>query len=97
MPCLAKRAQECVAVRADLDAAMSSERGADEAAVGLQRVRVGVTSEVLEQPRRAFDVREQQCHDAARKNRHDAPHAARSSALGRSRPECRRAASRPSN
>ena len=67
---LAKRAQERVPVRADLDPAMIVERRADEAAVHLQSVRVGVRSELLEQPRRAFDVREQHRDHSARQPRH---------------------------
>ena len=62
---------ERVALHLHLDAAVPGERLAQQAAVILERPHVRLLAELLQQPRRALDVREEQRDRAARKLRHD--------------------------
>ena len=64
--------EEGVALRVDLDAAVSLERVAQDAAVLGQRVRVALRAELVEKPRRALDVGEEKGDGAARKLAHAA-------------------------
>ena len=52
--------EEGVALRVDLDAAVASARLADDAAVLGERLRVGLGAELVQQPRRALDVGEEE-------------------------------------
>ena len=62
--------KESVSLRVDLDATVTLERFAQPAAMPGERLGVAV-AELLEQPRRAFDVREEECDGAARQIAHD--------------------------
>ena len=61
-----ERDEERVALCVDLDAARDCERLAEHKAVLGERLSVGIRPERLEQPRRPFDVREQQGDRARR-------------------------------
>ncbi len=61
----AERDKERVALRIDLDAVVRRERGPQTAAMLVQRVAVTV-AELLQQPRRALDIREEQRDDTRR-------------------------------
>jgi hypothetical protein len=70
---LRKRYEECVSLRLHLDAPVASELLAQRATVICQHVSV-LVAELLEKPRRAFDVREQE-RDRAMWKRHVRAHA----------------------
>ena len=55
--------EECVTLRVDLDALVVGEHTAESPPMLVQRLSV-VVSELVQQPRRALHVREQQRHDA---------------------------------
>jgi hypothetical protein len=59
--------KECVSLGVDLDAAAGRERFAQETSVLRERVHVAGLAKLLDQPRRALDVREEKCDDAGRK------------------------------
>ena len=61
---------EGVALHLHLDPATGDEGLPEQSAVVLERAHVGFLAELLEQPRRALDVREEQGDRAARKLRH---------------------------
>ena len=64
--------EERVTLRVDLDALVVGKGGAESPPMLVQRLPVVVT-ELVQQPRRALDVREQQRHDAGREIAHH-PH-----------------------
>ena len=61
-----KSDEERVALRVDLDPAVRGERIPERAAVLGERLGVRLRPERVEQPRRAFDVREEERHRASR-------------------------------
>ena len=79
-----RRAGECdekrIALRVDLDALVLGKRRAESPPMFVQRLPV-VVAELMQQPRRAFDVREQQRHNTGREIAH---HRTRSCAEARS-------------
>ena len=61
--------EERVALRVDLDALVVGKHGAESPPMLVQRLPVGV-AELVQQPRRALHVGEQQCHDTGRQIAH---------------------------
>jgi hypothetical protein len=70
LPRRGERHEERVALGVDLDPAVPGESLAEHAAVLLEHVGVALCAELVEQPRRALDVREEQRHGAGRKLAH---------------------------
>ena len=64
---IGERVQECVPLRVDLDAPVLGNSATQEQAVLGQRLNIAFLPELLDQPRRALDVSEEQCHGAGRK------------------------------
>ncbi len=67
---LRKRDEEGIALRVDLDAAVRREGFAHEALVLGERSGVGLGAELVEQPRRALDVGEEEGDDPGRQRPH---------------------------
>ena len=67
---IGKRVQERVSLRVDLDAAVRGEGAAQEPAVLGERLDIAGLAELLDQPRRALDVGEQEGDNSARKLGH---------------------------
>ena len=64
-----KGEEEGVALRIDLDPAVAAARLADQAPVLGERLRVRIGAELVEQPRRALNVGEEEGDGARRKSR----------------------------
>ena len=75
-----ERDEERITLRVDLDALVSGERRAESPPMLVQRLPV-VDAELMQQPRRALHVREQQSHNTGRETAH---HRTRSCADARS-------------
>ena len=58
--CRGEGEEECVSLRVDLDAARRGARQADRLTVLGECLRIGLRAELVQKPRRAFDVGEQQ-------------------------------------